>query len=56
MYSHTDNTIKTTIKQAIDGFLSNCKVEGRLTLTIRNAYQELTMESGIIYTCAHEKD
>jgi hypothetical protein len=34
MSRHTDNTTKTTIKQAIDSFLLNCKVEGKSYGTI----------------------
>jgi hypothetical protein len=34
MSNYTDNTTKTTIKQAIDGFLLSCKVEGKSYGTI----------------------
>ena len=34
MSNHTDITTTTTIKQAIDGFLLNCKVEGKSYGTI----------------------
>jgi len=34
MSSYTDNTGTTTIKQAVEGFLLNCKVEGKSYVTI----------------------
>ena len=34
MSNHTDNTTHTTIKQTVEGFLLNCKVEGKSYGTI----------------------